>query len=54
MMRAAAPHLKSQRRGAVVNISPRAALMGSGSSIPYAASKVALNAPTLGRRARAA
>lgn len=47
MMRAAAPHLKASGRGAVVNISSRAALMGSGSSIPYAASKAALNALTL-------
>ena len=46
MMRAAALHLKASR-GAVVNISSRAALMGSGSSIPYAASKAALNALTL-------
>jgi NAD(P)-dependent dehydrogenase (short-subunit alcohol dehydrogenase family) len=47
MMRAAAPHLKAGGRGAVVNISSRAALMGSGSSIPYAASKAAVNALTL-------
>ena len=47
MMRAAAPHLKASGRGAVVNVSSRAALMGSGSSIPYAASKAALNALTL-------
>ncbi|HEY6510329.1 MAG TPA: SDR family oxidoreductase [Burkholderiaceae bacterium] len=47
MMRAAAPHLKAGGRGSVVNISSRAALMGSGSSIPYAASKAALNALTL-------
>lgn len=47
MMRAAAPHLKASGRGAVVNISSRAALMGSGSSIPYAASKAAVNALTL-------
>ena len=47
MMRAAAPHLKASGRGAVVNISSRAALMGSGSSIPYAASKAALNALTM-------
>jgi len=32
---------------AVVNISSRAALMGSGSSIPYAASKAAVNAVTM-------
>jgi len=47
MMRAAAPHLKASGRGAVVNISSRAALMGSGSSIPYAASKAAVNALTM-------
>ena len=32
---------------AIVNISSRAALMGSGSSIPYAASKAAVNALTM-------
>jgi NAD(P)-dependent dehydrogenase (short-subunit alcohol dehydrogenase family) len=47
MMRAAAPHLKASGKGAVVNISSRAALMGSGSSIPYAASKAGVNAITM-------
>ena len=47
MMRAAAPHLKATRNGAVVNISSRAGLAGSGSSIAYAASKGALNTMTL-------
>ncbi len=47
MMRAAAPHLKATGKGAVVNISSRAALAGSGSSIAYAASKGALNSMTL-------
>jgi len=47
MIRAAAPHLKATGRGAVVSISSRAALMGSGSSIAYAASKGALNTLTL-------
>ncbi len=51
MIRAAAPALKAAsgdaQRSAVVNISSRAALMGSGSSVPYAASKAALNALTL-------
>ncbi len=47
MMRAAAPHLKVSGKGSIVNISSRAALMGSGSSIPYAASKAAVNALTL-------
>ena len=46
MMRAAAPHLKATGQGAVVNISSRAALSGSGSSIAYAASKGALNTLT--------
>ena len=47
MMRAAAPHLKATGKGAVVNISSRAGLAGSGSSIAYAASKGALNTLTL-------
>jgi 3-oxoacyl-[acyl-carrier protein] reductase len=47
MMRAAAPHLKATGRGAVVNISSRAGIAGSGSSIAYAASKGALNTMTL-------
>jgi 3-oxoacyl-[acyl-carrier protein] reductase len=47
MMRAAAPHLKAAGQASVVNISSRAALMGSGSSIPYAASKAAVNALTM-------
>jgi NAD(P)-dependent dehydrogenase (short-subunit alcohol dehydrogenase family) len=47
MIRAAAPHLKAAGNAAVVNISSRAALMGSGSSVPYAASKAALNAITM-------
>ena len=47
MMRAAAPHLKAAGQAAVVNISSRAALMGSGSSIAYAASKGALNTLTM-------
>jgi len=47
MMRAAAAPLKASGSGSVVNISSRAGLMGSGSSIPYAASKAALNALTL-------
>jgi NAD(P)-dependent dehydrogenase (short-subunit alcohol dehydrogenase family) len=47
MIRAAAPHLKAAGRASVVNISSRAALMGSGSSVPYAASKAAVNALTL-------
>jgi len=47
MMRAAAPPLKASGAGSIVNISSRAALMGSGSSIPYAASKAAVNALTM-------
>lgn len=46
-MRAAAPLLKASGRGAVVNISSRAGIAGSGSSIAYAASKGALNTMTL-------
>ena len=47
MMRAAAEHLKASGKGAVVNISSRAGIAGSGSSIAYAASKGALNSMTL-------
>jgi NAD(P)-dependent dehydrogenase (short-subunit alcohol dehydrogenase family) len=47
MMRAAAPHLKATGQGSVVNISSRAGIAGSGSSIAYAASKGALNTMTL-------
>ncbi|MBK9360287.1 MAG: SDR family oxidoreductase [Rubrivivax sp.] len=51
MIRAAAPALKAasteSQRSAVVNVSSRAALMGSGSSMPYACSKAAVNALTL-------
>ena len=51
MTRAAADALRASSteavRSAIVNISSRAALMGSGSSIPYACSKAALNALTM-------
>jgi 3-oxoacyl-[acyl-carrier protein] reductase len=47
MMRAAAPHLRQAGNAAIVNIASRAALTGGGSSIPYAASKGALNTMTL-------
>lgn len=47
MARACAPHMKKQGRGAVVNISSIAGVMGIGSSVPYAASKGALNTMTL-------
>lgn len=46
MVRAAAPHLKAAR-GAVVNVSSIAGALGIGSSVPYVASKGALNAMTL-------
>ena len=45
MVRACAPALKAAR-GAVVNVSSVASLLGTGSSIAYAASKSALNAMT--------
>jgi 3-oxoacyl-[acyl-carrier protein] reductase len=44
-VRAAAPLLK-ERNGSVVNVTSVAGLQGQGSSIPYAASKAALNAMT--------
>ncbi len=47
MTRAVAPHLKTQGRGAVVNVSSVSSLTGAGSSIAYAASKGALNTMTL-------
>src|SRR5213078_2470857 len=47
VIRAAAPHLKRTGNGAVVNIASRAGITGAGSSIPYAASKGALNTLTL-------
>ncbi|HKB36033.1 MAG TPA: SDR family oxidoreductase [Gemmataceae bacterium] len=43
--RAALPLLK-ERRGVIVNVSSVAGLLGMGSSIPYAASKAALNCMT--------
>jgi 3-oxoacyl-[acyl-carrier protein] reductase len=46
MVRAAAPHLNAAR-GAVVNVSSIAGALGIGSSIPYIASKGALNSLTL-------
>jgi len=45
MVRACAPALKSAK-GAVVNVSSVASLLGTGSSIAYAASKSALNSVT--------
>ncbi len=46
MVRAAAPHLKAAR-GAIVNVSSVAGVLGIGSSIPYIASKGAINSLTL-------
>jgi len=47
MIRAVAPHMKAAARGAVVNISSIAAVVGIGSSVAYAASKGALNTMTV-------
>ncbi len=47
MIRAVAPHLKAQGKGAIVNVSSISAITGGGSSIAYAASKAALNAMTI-------
>jgi 3-oxoacyl-[acyl-carrier protein] reductase len=46
MARAAATSLRASKRGAIVNVSSTAAFSGGGSSIPYAASKAALNTLT--------
>jgi NAD(P)-dependent dehydrogenase (short-subunit alcohol dehydrogenase family) len=46
MVRACAPHLKASR-GAIVNVSSIAGALGIGSSVPYIASKGAVNAMTL-------
>lgn len=47
VIRAAAPHLRASGSGAVVNVSSIAGLRPTGSSIPYAVSKAALNHLTL-------
>ena len=47
MVRAVAPHMKKQGKGAIVNISSVSGMTGSGSSIAYAVSKGALNTMTL-------
>ncbi len=47
MIRAVAPTMKAQARGAVVNVSSIAGIRGVGSSVAYAASKGALNTMTL-------
>ena len=46
MVRAAAPHLKAAR-GCIVNVSSIAGALGIGSSVPYIASKGAMNSMTL-------
>lgn len=46
MSRAAAPHLRAAGKAAIVNISSVSGSLGDGSSIPYAASKGALNTLT--------
>jgi 3-oxoacyl-[acyl-carrier protein] reductase len=46
MVRACAPHLKAAR-GSIVNVSSIAGSLGIGSSVPYIASKGALNSLTL-------
>jgi 3-oxoacyl-[acyl-carrier protein] reductase len=46
MVRACLPHLKAAR-GAIVNVSSVAGSLGIGSSVPYIASKGAINAMTL-------
>jgi ketoreductase RED2 len=47
MVRAAAPHLEASPSGQVIMISSRSATRPSGSSIPYAVSKAALNHMTV-------
>ncbi|MGH8178868.1 MAG: SDR family NAD(P)-dependent oxidoreductase [Steroidobacter sp.] len=47
MIRAVEPTMRQQGKGAVVNVSSIAAVMGIGTSVAYAASKGALNTMTL-------
>ena len=47
MVRACVPHLKAAPAGAIVNVSSIAGALGIGSSVPYIASKGALNSLTL-------
>jgi len=47
MIRACAPTMQQQGRGAVVNVASIAGVVGNGSSVAYAASKGALNTMTL-------
>jgi len=47
MVRACTPHLKASGAGCIVNVSSIAGTLGIGSSVPYIASKGAVNALTL-------
>jgi len=47
MIRAVAPAMRKQGQGAIVNVSSIAGVMGTGTSVAYAASKGALNTMTL-------
>ena len=47
MVRACVPHLKAAGDGSIVNVSSIAGALGIGSSVPYIASKGAVNAMTL-------
>ncbi|MFD2577541.1 SDR family NAD(P)-dependent oxidoreductase [Novosphingobium colocasiae] len=47
MIRASAPHFRSNGFGAVVNVSSLGGLIGIGTSMAYACSKGALNTMTL-------
>jgi 3-oxoacyl-[acyl-carrier protein] reductase len=47
MIRAVEPTMRKQGRGAIVNVSSIAGVMGTGTSVAYAASKGALNTMTL-------
>jgi 3-oxoacyl-[acyl-carrier protein] reductase len=47
MIRAVEPAMRKQGRGAIVNVSSIAGVMGTGTSVAYAASKGALNTMTL-------
>lgn len=47
MVRACVPHLKASASASIVNVSSIAGALGIGSSVPYVASKGAINAMTL-------
>jgi ketoreductase RED2 len=47
MIRAAAPHMKASGHGQIINITSRSATRPSGSSVPYAVSKAAMNHMTV-------